>query len=313
MTWPGAAYPLGATYDGAGTNFALFSEVAGKVELCLFDTTDAHTTETRVRLPEADGFVWHGYLPGVSPGQRYGYRVHGPYDPAAGRRCNPAKLLLDPYARAVRGEVSFGPEVFDYSWDDHDAPSSLDSAGHVPVSLVTDAAFDWGSDALLRHDFADTVIYEVHVKGFTMRHPEVREDLRGTYAGFASQPAIAYLRHLGVTAVELLPIHHISDESFLIERGLHNYWGYSTIGYFAPHSQYAATGRSGEQVREFIVGAKYLFSNDSEWQLLLRKTGWTEAEVLAQGGMRITTLGEKALGGLKEARFDERFVLSLMT
>ena len=169
--------------------------------------------------------------------------MHGPYNAAQGLRCNPAKLLLDPYARAVRGEVSFGPEVFDYSWDDHDAPSSLDSAGHVPLSLVTDAAFDWGSDAPLRRDFADTVIYEVHVKGFTMRHPDVPGELRGTYAGLAHDSVRSYLSDLGVTAVELLPVHQYVPDEFLLKRGLTNYWGYNTIGYFAPHAAYSAAGR----------------------------------------------------------------------
>jgi len=181
--------------------------------------------------------------------------VRGPYDTARGLRCNPAKLLLDPYARAIRGEVSFGPEVYDYSWDDHDAPSALDSAGHVPLSLVAGAAFDWGSDASLRRDFADTVIYEVHVKGFTMRHPGVPEELRGTYAGLAHDSVRSYLSDLGVTAVELLPVHQYVPDEFLLQRGLTNYWGYNTIGYFAPHAAYSAAVRAGDraggQVNEF--------------------------------------------------------------
>ena len=187
--------------------------------------------------------------------------MRGPYDTARGLRCNPAKLLLDPYARAVRGEVSFGPEVFDYSWDDHDAPSPLDSAGHVPLSLVTDAAFDWGSDAPLRRDFADTIIYEVHVKGFTMRHPGVPEELRGTYAGLAHDSVRSYLSDLGVTAVELLPVHQYVPDQFLLERGLTNYWGYNTIGYFAPHAAYSAAVRAGSpggQVAEFKAMVKAL-------------------------------------------------------
>ena len=158
--------------------------MAEAAEVCLFDEAGR---EDRFRLPDYDGGAWHGFVPGIGPGQAYGFRVRGPYDTARGLRCNPAKLLLDPYARAIRGEVSFGPEVYDYSWDDHDAPSTLDSAGHVPLSLVADAAFDWGSDAPLRRDFADTIIYEVHVKGFTMRHPGVPEELRGTYAGLAHE------------------------------------------------------------------------------------------------------------------------------
>jgi glycogen operon protein len=243
--------PLGATPFDGGTNFAVASSVAQGAEVCLISDSGE---ETRYRLPDYDGGAWHGFLPGVGPGQAYGFRVSGPYNAAQGLRCNPAKLLLDPYARAVRGEVSFGPEVFDYSWDDHDAPSSLDSAGHVPLSLVTDAAFDWGSDALLRHDFADSVMYEAHVKGFTMRHPDVPEELRGTYAGLAHDSVRSYLSDLGVTAVELLPVHQYVPDEFLLKRGLTNYWGYNTIGYFAPHAAYSAAVRAGSpggQVAEF--------------------------------------------------------------
>ena len=201
---------------------------------------------------------WHCYLPGIGPGQRYGFRVHGPYDPANGHRFNPAKLLIDPYAKAIEGVVDFKtdanvlPYVPDGGADDADLErDDEDDAAAIPKSVVIDDAFDWEGDEPLRTPFADTVIYETHVRGFTMTHPEVREDLRGTYAGLASEPALAYLKDLGVTAVELLPIHHISSESFLADRGLSNYWGYSTIGYLAPHSEYAATGRRGEQVREF--------------------------------------------------------------
>ncbi len=249
---PGRPGSLGATPLDGGTNFAVASSVAEAAEVCLFDDAG---TETRYRLPDYDGGAWHGIVPGAGPGQAYGFRVHGPYDAARGLRCNPAKLLLDPYARAVRGEVAFGPAVFDYSWDDHDAPSALDSAGHVPLSLVTDAAFDWGSDAPLRRDFADTVIYEVHVKGFTMRHPSVPPELRGTYAGLAHDAVLSYLTDLGVTAVELLPVHQYVPDEFLLKRGLTNYWGYNTIGYFAPHAAYSAAVRAGDraggQVREF--------------------------------------------------------------
>ena len=241
---PGRPSPLSATPRDGGINFAVASSVAEAAEVCLFDDAG---TETRFRLPDYDGGAWHGFVPGVGPGQAYGFRVHGPYDAARGLRCNPAKLLLDPYARAVRGEVSFGPEVFDYSWHDHDAVSSLDSAGHVPLSLVTDAAFDWGSDAPLRRDFADTIIYEVHVKGFTMRHPDVPADLRGTYAGLAHEAVLEYLTGLGVTAVELLPVHHYVPDEFLLQRGLTNYWGYNTIGYFAPHAAYSAAVRAGDR------------------------------------------------------------------
>ena len=255
---PGRPSPLGATPRDGGINFAVASSVAEAAEVCLFDNAGR---ETRFRLPDYDGGAWHGFVPGAGPGQAYGFRVHGPYDTARGLRCNPAKLLLDPYARALRGEVSFGPEVFDYSWEDHDAPSPLDSAGHVPLSLVTDAAFDWGSDAPPRRDFADTIIYEVHVKGFTMRHPDVPEELRGTYAGLAHQSVRSYLSDLGVTAVELLPVHQNVPDQFLLERGLTNYWGYNTIGYFAPHAAYSAAVRAGShggQVAEFKAMVKAL-------------------------------------------------------
>jgi glycogen operon protein len=251
--WPGRPFPLGPTWDGHGTNFAIFSENAERVELCLFDDADH---ETRVELTEREAFNWHCYLPGVGPGQRYGYRVHGPYDPPNGKRFNPAKLLIDPYAKAIEGAVQ---------WDaantlpyvpamDEDADLHLDdedSADAIPKCVVIDPSFDWGDDRPPDHPWPEMIIYEVHVKGFTQLSPHVREDLRGTYAGLASEPALEYLQSLGVTAVELLPIHHIADEGFLHDRGLTNYWGYSSIGYLAPHALYAATGRRGEQVREF--------------------------------------------------------------
>jgi isoamylase len=252
--WPGRPFPLGATWDGGGTNFSLFSEYAESVELCLFDADDE---ETRIEITERHALNWHCYLPDVGPGQRYGYRVHGPYAPLEGHRFNPAKLLIDPYAKAIDGVVDWAHDanVLPYvptGDDDADLESDdEDDAAAMPKSVVIDDAFFWEGDRPPRIPFADTVIYETHVKGFTMRHPGVREDLRGTYAGLASEAAIAYLHDLGVTAVELLPVHHISDEAFLAERGLSNYWGYSTIGYFAPHCHYAATGCRGEQVREF--------------------------------------------------------------
>jgi glycogen operon protein len=249
---PGRPSPLGATPRDGGTNFAVASSVAEAAEVCLFDGAGA---ETRLQLRDYDDGVWHGFVPGVGPGQAYGFRVRGPYDAAQGLRCNPAKLLLDPYARAVRGEVRFGPEVYDYDSGNHDAPSSLDSAGHVPLSLVTDGAFDWGSDVPLLRDYADTVLYEVHVKGFTMRHPDVPSELRGTYAGLAHEAVLQYLTGLGVTAVELLPVHQYVPDDFLLQRGLTNYWGYNTIGYFAPHAAYSAAVRggdgTGDQVAEF--------------------------------------------------------------
>jgi isoamylase len=252
-TRAGRPFPLGATWDGSGTNFSLYSEHADMVELCLFDEED---NETRIRVEYQTAHNWHVYVPGIGPRQRYGYRVHGPYAPEQGHRFNPAKLLLDPYAKAIVGSVRWdaanvlpyvpsGEETADLEADDED------SAPAMPRSIVVDQSFDWEGDALLRHPWQETVIYETHVKGFTRCLEEVREDLRGTYAAMASEPAIAYLRELGVTAVELLPVHHIIDESFLTDRGLSNYWGYSSIGYFAPHAAYAATGAEGEQVREF--------------------------------------------------------------
>jgi glycogen operon protein len=245
---PGAPFPLGATPGRGGTNFAVASGGDG-VLLCLFD---AAGNETRIRLRERDGDVWHGFLPGVGPGHAYGYRVTGPYDPHRGMRCNPAKLLLDPYARATDGDVRFGPEIAGHAMDDPDAPSGLDSAGHLPRSLVVDTAYRWGDRP--SHAYADTVIYEVHVKGFTATHPRVPEELRGTYAGLGHEAALAHLVGLGVTAVELLPVHHSVPEAFLRQRGLTNYWGYNTIGYFAPHAGYSAAvraGRRGGQVAEF--------------------------------------------------------------
>jgi isoamylase len=248
---PGSQFPLGATPTADGTNFAVFSGIAGAVTLCLFDQAGR---ETRVPLEDYDAGVWHGFVPGVGPGQAYGYRVTGPYAPARGLRCNPAKLLLDPYARAVSGEVAFGPEVLDFAADNPGQPSALDSAGHVPRSLVGGEAFAWTDGDPVRRRYSDTIIYEVHVKGYTMRHPGVPAQLRGTYAGLAHQAALAHLVDLGVTAVELLPVHQSVPESFLPQRGLTNYWGYNTIGYFAPHNGYSAAvraGRPGGQVAEF--------------------------------------------------------------
>jgi isoamylase len=246
--WPGNAYPLGASYDGAGTNFALFSEVADRVELCLFDDSG---TETRIRLEEVDGFVWHGYLHGVGPGQRYGYRVHGPYDPARGLRCNPAKLLIDPYAKAVAGDVTWDEAVFGYRFGTQDQRNDLDSAPHVPKSVVVSPFFDWADDRHPRTPYHETVIYEAHVRGLTLRHPGVPEELRGTYAGLAHPAVIEHLQGLGVTAVELMPVHQFLSEHHLVERGLRNYWGYNTIAYFAPHAAYAASTSHANQVPEF--------------------------------------------------------------
>jgi isoamylase len=246
--WPGDSYPLGATYDGAGTNFGLFSEVAQRVELCLFDDDG---TESRVQLREVDGFVWHGYLPGVSPGQRYGYRVHGPYNPSAGQRCNPAKLLLDPYAKAIDGHVTWGQPVFSYPFGHPDRRNNADSAPYVPRSVVINPYFDWGLDRPPRIQYHETVIYEAHVRGLTKEHPVIPKEQRGTYLGLAHPAIISHLLRLGVTAIELMPVHQYVTDSHLNDRGLHNYWGYNTIGFFAPHNGYAAGGRRGEQVQEF--------------------------------------------------------------
>ncbi len=248
---PGREFPLGATPASGGTNFAVASGVADAVTLCLFDGAGR---ETQVPLRDYDAGVWHGFVPGVGPGQAYGYRVAGPYDPARGLYCNPAKLLLDPYAKAISGAVAFGNEVFGYSGGDPGTASTLDSAGHVPRSLVVDPAFRWTDAAPVRRRYSDTIIYEMHVKGFTMRHPGVPEELRGTYAGLAHESVIGYLTDLGVTAIELLPVHQSVPESFLPARGLTNYWGYNTIGYFAPHNGYSAAVRGGQpggQVAEF--------------------------------------------------------------
>jgi len=246
--WPGSAYPLGATYDGSGTNFALFSEVAERVELCLFDADGA---EERHDLPEMDGFVWHAFLPGVEPGQRYGYRVHGPYDPSRGHRCNPSKLLLDPYAKAIDGRFEWGQALFSYNFGDAQSRNDEDSAGAMPKSVVISPFFDWGVDRPPKRQYAESVIYEAHVKGLTYQHPEIPAELRGTYSAIAHPVMIDHLRSLGVTAIELMPVHHFANDSTLIERGLSNYWGYNTIGFFAPDSKYSSSASPGGQVQEF--------------------------------------------------------------
>jgi len=247
--WPGKPFPLGSSWDGDGTNFSLTSENAERVELCLFDHDDV---ETRCELMRVTAHNWHGYLPGIGPGQRYAYRVHGPWAPQRGHRFNPHKLLIDPYAKAIEGPVLWDRgRTLGYADGDDLVMDETDDAAAIPKSVVIDESFDWEGDELLRRSWETSVIYELHVKGFTQQLPGVREDLRGTYAGLASEAAIAHLVDLGVTAVELLPIHHIADEHFLQARGLTNYWGYSTIGFLAPHAGYAATGTHGQQVREF--------------------------------------------------------------
>lgn len=247
--WPGLPYPLGATYDGSGTNFSIFSEVAEQVELCLFDEDGQ---ESRIELPEVTGHCWHGYLPGVEPGQRYGFRVHGPWTPEHGHRCNAAKLLLDPYAKAIEGDVDWNDAVFPYQLGkDPDVRNDTDSAPYVPRCVVHQPYFDWNGDRRLQLPWHETVIYETHVKGFTCNNPEIPEELRGTYAGMAHQVSIEYLKSLGVTAVELLPVHQFIHDKRLIDMGLRNYWGYNSIGYFAPHNDYSAEIRPGAVVAEF--------------------------------------------------------------
>ncbi|MGH9039714.1 MAG: glycogen debranching protein GlgX [Acidimicrobiia bacterium] len=247
--WPGQPYPLGATYDGAGTNFSLFSEVAERVDLCLFDDDGS---ETCVPLTEVTALCWHGYLHGIGPGQRYGFRVHGPYEPAAGHRCNPAKLLLDPYAKAVEGEVEWNPAVFGYRLGKDDLTiDTRDSASYVPKAVVTNPFFDWANDRSPRTPFHESFIYETHVKGFTIRHPDVDEELRGTYAGLAHPAAIEHLTRLGVTAVELMPVHEFIHDDRLVAKGMRNYWGYNSIAFLAPNNDYSAGGQRGEQVSEF--------------------------------------------------------------
>jgi isoamylase len=247
--WPGEPFPLGPLWDGGGTNFSLFSEHAEAVELCLFDENDC---EERVRLREVTAHNWHAYLPGIGPGQRYGYRVHGPWLPEHGHRFNPHKLLIDPYAKAIEGPIRWERgRTLGYADGDDLVLDPSDDAAAIPKCVVIDESFDWEGDSLLRRPWAETVIYETHVKGFTKRLAGVREELRGTYAGLASEAALEHLVALGVTAVELLPVHQIADEQSLVDKGLTNYWGYSSIGYLCPHAGYAATGTRGEQVREF--------------------------------------------------------------
>jgi glycogen operon protein len=248
QVWPGAAYPLGATFDGNGTNFALFSEGAERVELCLFDEDGA---ETRIELSEVDAFVHHAYVPGVQPGQRYGYRVHGEYDPASGKRFNPSKLLLDPYAKAVDGEIRWGQSVFGYNFGDPDSRNDDDSAADQMLGVVVNPFFDWSGDRLPKTPYAETLIYEAHVRGLTRRHPGIPEEIRGTYSALAHPAIIDHLRKLGVTAIELMPVHQFVNDSILQEKGLSNYWGYNTIAFFAPHNGYASPGQHGQQVQEF--------------------------------------------------------------
>ncbi|MDO5662942.1 MAG: glycogen debranching protein GlgX [Brachybacterium sp.] len=259
--WPGHPYPLGATFDGSGTNFALFSEAADRVELCLLE---ADGEERRIEMTEVDAYVWHVYLPTIQPGQRYGYRVHGPYDPASGHRCDPSKLLLDPYAKAIEGMATNHPSLYSYDFTDPTARNQDDSAEHTMHSVVVSPFFDWGNDHPPAHDYHDTVIYEAHVKGLTMTHPGIDEEIRGTYLAMGDPVIIEHLKSLGVTAVELMPVHQFVQDGHLVEKGLRNYWGYNTIGFFAPHNEYAFAGDTGQQVQEFKQMVKNLHEADIE-------------------------------------------------
>jgi glycogen operon protein len=255
QVWPGHSYPLGATFDGAGTNFAVFSEVASRIELCLLHDDGS---ETAVELREADAFVRHAYLPGVMPGQRYGFRVHGPYDPGRGHRCNSAKLLLDPYAKAMSGNMDWDEAVYGYRFGQPDSRNDLDSAPHTMTSVVVNPYFDWADDRPPRTDYHKTVIYEAHVKGLTMTHPELPEEIRGTYAALAHPAVIGHLVELGVTTLELMPVHQFIQDHRLVDAGLANYWGYNTIGFFAPHHAYCSLGDRGQQVVEFKTAVRAL-------------------------------------------------------
>jgi glycogen operon protein len=259
--FPGQPHPLGATWTRDGVNFALFSEHATSVELCLFDSPDAEHESVRIPLPEQTNMIWHGVLPDAKPGQLYGYRVHGPSEPTAGHRCNPNKVLLDPYAKAIGRSTRWGDEMFGYKIGDPAEDLSMDdrdNAAFAPLAAVIDPAFDWGDDRAPRIPWHDTVIYELHVKGFTKRHPQIDERLRGTYGGLASSPAIEHLKQLGVTAVELMPVHHYIQDRHLLDKGLSNYWGYNTLAYFAPEERYASSSDAVEAVREFKQMVKAL-------------------------------------------------------
>ena len=248
QVWPGSPYPLGATYDGMGTNFSLFSEIADRVQLCLFDDGGR---ETMIDLPEVDGFVWHGYLPNIGPGQRYGYRVHGPYDPGSGQRANPHKLLLDPYAKAIDGKVDWHPSLFGYEFERPDRRNDENSAPFLPKAVVVNPYFNWGTDRPPARPYNETVIYEAHVKGLTFLNRDIPLEMRGTYAGLSHPAMIDHFQKLGVTAVELMPVHQFVHDHSLRQRGLRNYWGYNTIGFLAPDAAYSSSGTAGQQVQEF--------------------------------------------------------------
>ncbi|HVX14945.1 MAG TPA: glycogen debranching protein GlgX [Pirellulales bacterium] len=261
--WPGRPYPIGATWDGSGVNFALYSENATKVELCLFDNADDKKESQRIPLEEQTDMVWHGFLPDVRPGQLYGFRVHGPYDPSHGHRFNPNKVVLDPYAKAIGREVRWSDEMWGYKIGDPQADLSFDdrdNAAFAPLAAVVDPAFTWGDDRPPNVPWHKTLIYELHVKGFTKLHPEVPDRLRGTYSGLSSEAALSYLRKLGITAVELLPVHDFLDDRHLVDKGLSNYWGYNTLGFFVPAGRYSAADTPLDTVREFKTMVRNLHS-----------------------------------------------------
>jgi glycogen operon protein len=298
--WPGQPEPLGATWDGEGTNFALFSEAADAVDLCLFDDEGR---EQRLPLTEVTAHVWHGYVPGVTPGRHYGYRVHGSYEPGRGLRFNPAKLLVDPYARAIDRVPTWNDPIYGYTRgtapDAPDVPDPRDSAPDVPWAVVVDNAFPWGDDRQPNTPWHDTVIYEAHVRGFTACHPGVPDPLRGTYAGLAHPVAVEHLTGLGVTAVELLPVHHFFSEPELVARGLRNYWGYNSLGYFAPHARYSSSGRRGEQVREFKAMVRTLHAAGIE---VILDVVYNHT---AEGGHRGPTLSLRGIDNTAYYRLDE--------
>src|SRR5581483_10446892 len=258
--FPGRPYPQGATWDGTGVNFSVYSERATAVELCLFDEIDSKESET-ISLRECSGYVWHCYLPGIKPGQLYGYRIDGPFDPERGERFNPAKLLIDPYARALAGTLDWEAPVFGYKLGDPAddlSKDEQDDAWGVPKCVVASSHFDWENDRPPNTPLHDSILYEVHVKGFTAAHPDIPEELRGTYAGMAHPAMIDYLKKLGVTAVELMPIHAFLDDKYLVEKGLRNYWGYNSINFFAPEARYSSSGDRGDQIGEFKSMVKAL-------------------------------------------------------
>jgi isoamylase len=265
--WVGTPYPLGASYDGSGTNFSIYSSIADGVELCLLgereNGDDNGRDEERVELTEVDGFIWHAYLPDVRPGQRYGFRVHGPWDPSNGLWCNPSKLLIDPYGKAIEGEVDWSPACFGYDFDDQDKPNLDDSAPHVPLCVVSDPFFEWGNDRHPRTPMHETVIYETHVRGMTLQNPAIPPELRGTYAGIGHRATIEHLSRLGITAVELMPVHQFVHDHHLVERGLRNYWGYNSLAYLTPHNAYSSRDVLGH-VQDFKAMVRNLHAANIE-------------------------------------------------